>query len=55
MRVAEEIVKTELENFAPVEDLIKFHEDYGFEFPCRAGHLLNYFSCDGLTVLGDRQ
>lgn len=55
MKVAEEIAKTELEDFTPVEDLVIYNEDYGFEFPCRAGHLLNYFSCDGLTVLGDRQ
>lgn len=55
MRLAEEITRTELERVAPVEDLIKYHEDYGFEFPIRAGHILNCFACDGLTVLGDRQ
>lgn len=44
-----------LENFAPVEDLVIYNEDFGFEFPCKSGHLLNYFSCEGLAVLEDRQ
>ena len=45
----------EFEEEVTIDDLKTWHEDFGFEFPCGAGHLLKAFSCDGLTVLGDRQ
>lgn len=55
MQENDEILRVDLENFTPVEDLVSYFEDYGFEFPVRAGKLLKVFSCDGLAVLEDRQ
>lgn len=55
MRVAEELTRTELESFAPVEDLIRYYEDFGLTFEIKGGRLVNYFCSEGLSVLEDRQ